>query len=39
MMKTSNAILRSQVKGKRPEYADSEGTDEGGDIPAEIDEH
>jgi hypothetical protein len=30
MMKISNAKLRSQVKWKRPGYADSEGTDEGG---------
>jgi hypothetical protein len=39
MMKISNAILRSQVKWNRPEYADSEGTNEGGDIPDEIDIH
>jgi hypothetical protein len=31
MMKISNAVLRSQVKWKMAEYADSEGTDEGGD--------
>jgi hypothetical protein len=35
MMKISNAILRSQVKWKRPEYVDSEGRD----IPDEIDVH
>jgi hypothetical protein len=37
MKAISNATPRSQVKWKRPEHADSEGTDEGGEVPDEID--